>query len=255
MTSPLVLSLAGVAVVTALFTVPAVRGSRAGVPASLSCRELRGGACRTGPPRHGRGSPREPRTGSAPADRPAGDRAGRSGSPVMVTSTDAASAASGMPVAVPPTPDYLTLSSIKVSGMRAARITMDTTRFEQVLNALGITDIALPPELNGRAVTIEVPPMVEIECERGSDPTEASHRRVEFVQVRSRSSRCRKALIWQLSARSDCASRHRCCRSETHRAADRLEHDARRPVSVRRGLLPADHGPWWCRSGSRDRAA
>ena len=85
----------------------------------------------------------------------------------MVTSTDAASAASGMPVAVPPTPDYLTLSSIR-SGMRAARITMDTTRFEQVLNALGITDIAVPPELNGRAVTIQVPPMVEINAERAA---------------------------------------------------------------------------------------
>ena len=77
MTSPLVLSLAGVAVVTALFTVPAVRGSRAGVPASLSCRELRGGACRPG---------RldtveevlESRELDLQADRPAGDRAGRS---------------------------------------------------------------------------------------------------------------------------------------------------------------------------------
>ena len=184
MTSPLVLSLAGVAVVTALFTVPAVRGS-----AQAFLHLFRVVSFVAVPVEPGRldtvGEVLESRDLDLP--KLIGQQVtvlADPGAPVMVTSTAAASAASGMPVAVPPTPDYLTLSSIKVSGMRAARITMDTTRFEQVLNALGITDIAVAPELNGRAVTIQVPPMVEIEYERGSDPTEASYRRVEFVQVR-----------------------------------------------------------------------
>ena len=183
-TSPLVLSLASVALVTALFTVPAVRGS-----AQAFLHLFRVVSFVAVPVEPGRLDAVEGVLESSSLDLPGliGQQVtvlADPGAPVTVTSADAASAAAGMPVSMPVTPDYLTLSSIKVSGMRAARLTMDTMRFQQVLDVLGINDIEVPAELNGRAVTIQVPPMVEVEYERGSDPTQASYRRVEFVQVR-----------------------------------------------------------------------
>jgi hypothetical protein len=184
MTSPLVLSLAAVALGTALFTVPAVRGS-----AQAFLHLFRVVSFVAVPVQPGRMDTIENVLENSDLDlqRLIGQQVtvlADPGTPVVVTSAAAASAASGMTVEAPPTPDYLTLSSIKVSGLRSARVTMDTARFEQVLNALGINDIEIPAELNGRAVTIQVPPVVGIEYERGSDPTQSSYRRVEFLQVR-----------------------------------------------------------------------
>jgi len=109
------------------------------------------------------------------------------GPATTVTSVAAASSASGTPVRVPSVlpSDQLVMTKITVTGERAARVILDTERVQQVLDALTITDIEVPPAVNGQSATIRIPPVVEILWERGNDPAATSYRRVSFIQVQA----------------------------------------------------------------------
>jgi hypothetical protein len=81
--------------------------------------------------------------------------------PVAVTSPAQASQAAGFTMVLPSVlPDGTVRTEMKVSGRNVARITADTTRLKQVLDALGLSDVAVPEELDGEAAMITVSPMV-----------------------------------------------------------------------------------------------
>jgi hypothetical protein len=80
-----------------------------------------------------------------------------------------ASAVSGMYVSVPAVvPPALAMLKTEVTGERQLRIVADTRRLQGVLDALGITDVQAPAELNGQVATLRVPPVVAITYANGS---------------------------------------------------------------------------------------
>lgn len=187
LSTPLVVSLASVIIITALFTVPAVRASaraflglfRVVNFVAVPVEDGRGDAI--GALLEGKNLDLEKLIGEQVTI------LSDPGPPTTVTSVAAASSATGTPVSVPSVlpSDQLVMTRITVSGERAARVILDTERVQQVLDALSITDIDVPPALNGQSATIRIPPVVEIVWERGTDPAVPSYRRVSFIQVRN----------------------------------------------------------------------
>jgi hypothetical protein len=57
-------------------------------------------------------------------------------------------------------PPGLVLVRTEMKGERAARVKADTSKLQEVLTALDIGDIAVPPGLDGQTATIRVPPIV-----------------------------------------------------------------------------------------------
>jgi len=91
------------------------------------------------------------------------------GGAASVLSPEAARQAAGFDVLMPAyLPEGTVRSQITVTGRHAARITADTTRLRQVLDALGIRDIDVPDELDGEAAVIRIAPMVVTEFEQGT---------------------------------------------------------------------------------------
>lgn len=89
--------------------------------------------------------------------------------PVAVTSREQASQAAGFTVVLPATlPEGTVQAEMQVGGRNAARITADTTRLRQVLDALGLSDVKVPDELDGETATITVSPMVMTGYEQGN---------------------------------------------------------------------------------------
>lgn len=83
------------------------------------------------------------------------------GEPQLVADAQRASALAGIPVRAPAAlGEGVALSEIRVSGEGAARIKADTDKAAALLQALGITDITIPPALNGAQVTVRTPPVV-----------------------------------------------------------------------------------------------
>jgi hypothetical protein len=88
------------------------------------------------------------------------------GPPVDQPSLEAAAAAAGMTLATPQwLPDNTRVMESAVVGERAVRITADSARLQQVMDALGINDLAVPPGLDGRVIDVRVPPVVMIRYE------------------------------------------------------------------------------------------
>ena len=85
------------------------------------------------------------------------------GAPVNVASFADAAAAAGMPLA---TPQWLPANTLvmetAVLGERAVRVTADSQRLQQVMDALGIDDLTVPAGLDGHVVNFRVPPVVMI---------------------------------------------------------------------------------------------
>jgi hypothetical protein len=91
-----------------------------------------------------------------------------SGAPVSVASPEQASASAGFKVLLPTVlPEGTVRTDIKVGGRNVARITADTTRLRQALDAIGLSDVVVPEELDGEAAMITVSPMVMTEFEQG----------------------------------------------------------------------------------------
>jgi hypothetical protein len=91
------------------------------------------------------------------------------GPPVSVPSlTDAASLA-GMTLALPQSlPENTRVMETAVVGERVVRVTANSQRLQQVMDALGINDLAVPAGLDGHTVNVRVPPVVMIRYEHGN---------------------------------------------------------------------------------------
>jgi hypothetical protein len=91
------------------------------------------------------------------------------GPPTAAVSTDQAGAAAGIDVLEPEyLPTNTVLAGIEVKGESRARITADADRLQQVLDALGISDLAVPEGLDGQVINVTVPPVVTLSYELGS---------------------------------------------------------------------------------------
>jgi hypothetical protein len=85
------------------------------------------------------------------------------GAPVRVVSLADAAAAAGMALATPRwLPDGSQIIEMAVMGERVMRVTADGARLQQVMDALGIRDLAVPPGLDGQIVNVRVPPVAMI---------------------------------------------------------------------------------------------
>ena len=102
------------------------------------------------------------------------------GPPVSQPSIEAASAAAGMTLATPQwLPDGTRVIEAAVVGERAVRITADSQRLQQVMDALGISDLTVPPGLDGNVIDVRVPPVAMIRYEH------QSNRRTRLFQART----------------------------------------------------------------------
>jgi len=104
------------------------------------------------------------------------------GPPTSVASTNEAGIVAGMELKMPAwLPADTKIIEVSVSGERAARVTADSKRLDELLDALGITDLRAPAGLDGQAITVRVPPVVMVRFESGGP----SPRRTRFFQARS----------------------------------------------------------------------
>lgn len=101
------------------------------------------------------------------------------GPPVAVGSLVEAANTSGMTLALPQwLPDHTQMLEMTVAGERAVRVMANSARLQQVMDALGITDLTVPAGLDGQVVTVRVPPVVMIRYDHGK-------RRSRLYQSRS----------------------------------------------------------------------
>jgi hypothetical protein len=85
------------------------------------------------------------------------------GPPVQVASVGDAATAAGMTLATPQwLPNNTQVIETAVMGERVMRVTADSQRLQQVMDALGINDLTVPAGLDGRVVDVRVPPVVMI---------------------------------------------------------------------------------------------
>jgi hypothetical protein len=85
------------------------------------------------------------------------------GAPVDFASFADASAAAGMTLATPQwLPNNTRVMEMAVVGERVLRVTADSQRLQQVMDALGIRDLTVPAGLDGHVVNVRVPPVVMI---------------------------------------------------------------------------------------------
>lgn len=88
--------------------------------------------------------------------------------PVEVASIGEASNLVGAPVMVPTLVYNLNEAPrIAVVGERAARLTADVERLQRLLDALGVSDVAIPEQLDGAQVTVRIPAAVTMRYQRG----------------------------------------------------------------------------------------
>jgi len=88
------------------------------------------------------------------------------GEPVDFASFEDAAAAAGMTLATPQwLPDNTQVIQTAVMGERVMRVTADSVRLQQVMDALGINDLSVPAGLDGQVVNVRVPPVVMIRYE------------------------------------------------------------------------------------------
>jgi hypothetical protein len=86
------------------------------------------------------------------------------GAPLPVVSVADASSVAGFQVLQPLyMPTGMTLDGMVVKGAGAARVVIDAARVNDVLHALSITDIEIPPELTGQTAYVSTSPMVRID--------------------------------------------------------------------------------------------
>ena len=97
----------------------------------------------------------------------------------VVTSPEEAGRAAALDVRLPTVmPPGFVLVRTEFKGEHAARVTADTTRLQEVLDALAIGDVTLPAGLDGQTATIRVPPIVRTVYANGA-------REVSLFQARS----------------------------------------------------------------------
>lgn len=101
------------------------------------------------------------------------------GPPQVFNSPADAAAAAGLTLRTPTVlPPGLVLVRTELRGERAAQVKADSSKLRDVLDALGITDVSPPAELDGQTATIRVPPMVRTVYANGGQE-------MSFFQARS----------------------------------------------------------------------
>jgi hypothetical protein len=101
------------------------------------------------------------------------------GPPYAVGSIDEAAKAAGMELALPQwLPADSRVIETMVQGERVVQITASASRLQQVMDALGITDLTAPAALEGQVVNVRVPPVVMVRYETGN-------RRARLFQARA----------------------------------------------------------------------
>ena len=105
------------------------------------------------------------------------------GKPQVVDSPEAAAQLAGIPVRVPATlPDNVQLEDIRVQGEGVVRVKADTARLQALIDALGVTDVKIPEQLNGATVTVNKPPIVAMNYKRDRGN---STEKIVFMQARN----------------------------------------------------------------------
>ena len=105
-----------------------------------------------------------------------------SGPPRSMASTSEAEAVAGFQLKMPGwLPPDTRIIETAVIGERAAQVTADSKRLEEVLDTLGISDLRMPAGLDGHTVTVRVPPIVMVRFESGG----RNPRRTRFFQAPS----------------------------------------------------------------------
>jgi hypothetical protein len=101
------------------------------------------------------------------------------GAPLVVGSVEEAATVSQMSIAVPQwLPEGSSIMETTVVGERVVQITGDASRLQQVMDALGITDLSAPAGLDGQIVNVRVPPVVMVRYDH------ANRRRSRLFQAR-----------------------------------------------------------------------
>ena len=161
---PLVLAAAAVVILSALLAVPAVRAS---VSEFLSLfRVVNFVAVQVQPSRLDQLKAQDLEIGKLIGDHV--EVLADPGPPVAVGSLDEAASIAGMPIAVPQwLPNDSRIIETAVMGERVVRITASAVRLQQVMDALGITDLSAPAALEGQVVNLRVPPVVMVRYEHG----------------------------------------------------------------------------------------
>src|SRR5262245_37048645 len=92
------------------------------------------------------------------------------GQPIDYPSADLAGNAAGLSnLRQPrgPLPNGMHFTKATVSGEGAARMTVNTDKLRKVVEMLGLTDVRIPDQLNGQKVTVHKPAVVEQDFENG----------------------------------------------------------------------------------------
>jgi hypothetical protein len=85
------------------------------------------------------------------------------GPPVAAASPEEAGTAAGFQVRIPAwLPPEVTLRATSYRGAGRVQVVADTARLQQLLDFLGIDDVAVPAGLDGKTATIDVPAMVRM---------------------------------------------------------------------------------------------
>jgi hypothetical protein len=94
------------------------------------------------------------------------------GPPTDMASIEQAAAAAGIQAQVPQwLPEETRVIETAVTREGQLRVTADTKRLQDVMDALGIRDLRPPDGLDGQVVTVRVPPVVMIRYEHGKRHT------------------------------------------------------------------------------------
>ena len=104
------------------------------------------------------------------------------GTPQTVASPEEAAAIAGSDVKLPAwLPPGTRIIEVTVAGERAARVSADSSRLNEIMDALGISDLRAPAGLDGQSITIRVPPVVMVRFETGGP----AGRRTRLMQARA----------------------------------------------------------------------
>jgi len=86
------------------------------------------------------------------------------GKPIDYPSADLAGSAAGLPgLKQPhgPLPNDMRFAKAQVTGEGAARLTVRIDKLKKVIELLGLTDVSVPEQLDGKQVTVHMPPIVQ----------------------------------------------------------------------------------------------
>jgi hypothetical protein len=101
------------------------------------------------------------------------------GKPQLVDSPATAAKVAGITVRVPSqVPAGFSLSQVMVQGAGTVRFKADTSKLQTIVDAMGLTDVKVPAQLDGQTITVDKPAMVVMDYQNVKD-------RVTFVQSHS----------------------------------------------------------------------